>query len=334
MINKVLIVGLGSIGRRHIRTIKSLDEKICIGVLRQRSKSRDIGDVKGFVDEIFFSQREALDFKPEAVFVTNPAPFHVSTALAFAQRGCHLFIEKPLSITLQNIDELLAVCKKEKAVLMVGYVLRFFKPLLAIKKAIEQGKIGRILSLQASAGKYLPWWRPKSDYRQNVSARLELGGGVIFELSHELDYLRWLVGEISEVSAFADKISSLDINVEDVAEINLRFRNGSIGHIHLDMVDRAHNRWCRVSGTKGTLWWDASNGHVTKLFNEKFKNGINLLGPNSVDYQAMYKEEIKHFFNCIRLKRQPLINGQEGKRIVELALAVKRSARFKKAVQV
>lgn len=334
MITKVLVVGLGNIGRRHIKNIKTYNKRIKVGVLRQHSQNTALGDVERYVDSIFFSQKEALNFQSEAVFITNPAPFHVKPALTFAQRGCHLFVEKPLSVSTTGIDVLLETCRRKKVILMVGYVLRFFKPLQIIKSVIADGEIGRILSIRACVGKFLPDWRPQNDYRRNVTARRELGGGVVFELSHELDYFRWLVGEVDEVSAVLDKTSNLDINVEDVAEINLRFKNGAIGHIHLDMVDRSGNRSCRVIGTKGTLLWDASFGHATKLFTDKYKDGRDLLPPNSIDYQEMYHEEIKHFFNCIRLKKQPLIDGNEGKRIVEIALAVKRSAHFKKVIKV
>src|SRR3989338_2539001 len=312
---KILIVGLGSIGRRHLKNIKKLQPRSEVAVLRRFSKDGLPEDLKNLVGYVFMKPADALKWKPDVVFVTNPAPFHVSAAMRFAKRGSHLFIEKPLSISLKDIGPLLNLCHKRELVVMVGYCLRFLKPLQVIKDAIEKNRIGRVLCVRASVGRHLPDWRP-GDYRKHVSARKELGGGVVFELSHELDYLRWLIGEIRDVSVTLGTVSDLDINTEDVAEINLRFKSGAIGNIHLDMVDMAVNRWCRVIGTLGTLIWDSAGGHSVFLYSHTQRKAACLWKSNSHDYNQMYIDELKHFFSCIRRKSKPLIDGETGRRIV------------------
>ncbi|MFH1441040.1 MAG: Gfo/Idh/MocA family oxidoreductase [Candidatus Omnitrophota bacterium] len=330
---KVIIVGLGSIGRRHLKNLKLIDPQMEIAVLRQHSKDADLGDLKSLASKVFFNTQEAIRWEPNAVFITNPAPFHIKTALSFAKENIHLFIEKPLSVSVKEIDPLLKECRQRKLILMVGYVLRFYKPLMIAKAFIEERKIGCVLSINSVVGRYLPDWRPGSDYKVNVSARSELGGGVIFELSHELDYVRWLVGEITEVSAIVDKISDFDIDVEDIAEINLRFKNGAFGHIHLDMLDRAVNRSCRIIGSDGTLVWDFNSERCLRFYNAKEKIWVDMC-LSSPDYNQAFIDELAYFFECILKKEEPLVNGREGQRIVEAVIAVKRSARIKKVIKI
>ena len=231
---------------------------------------------------------------------------------------------------------LIQECRKHKIIIMVGYVLRFFRPLQVIKQALKEGKIGKILSIQAAVGRYLPDWRPGMDYRKNVSAREDLGGGVVFELSHELDYVRWLVGEIKEVNAATGRVGNFKIDVEDMAEITIIFKNKALGHIHLDMLDRAMNRGCRILGTEGTIAWNwfADQSHLVNWYSAQTKVWTPLLPSTPIDYNEMFIEEIQHFFNCVKEKKQPAVSLADGKRIVALALAIKRSAKDGKKIKV
>ena len=133
-----------------------------------------------------------------------------------------------------------------------------------MRKALHQGHIGRVQSVRAEVGQYLPDWRPGIDCRQTASAQQALGGGALLELSHEIDYVRWLIGEIREVTARIARLSDLEIDVEDCAEIILTFENGTIGGPHLDMIQRAPTRTCRLIGSDGTLVWDGLTSHVAR----------------------------------------------------------------------
>jgi predicted dehydrogenase len=323
---KILIVGLGSIGRRHVNNIKIIRENSPIAVLREHSRNADLGELQPMVCQTFLELSAARAWQPEIVFVTNPAPLHVATALTFAKDNCHLFIEKPLSDSLEGIDTLLHECEKRRLILTVGYVLRFLEPFQIMRSWIDQGKIGEIMAVHATVGRYLPEWRPHSDYRNNTSARRNLGGGVVLELSHELDYVRWLIGEIREVSAFVDRVSNLEIDVEDIAEINLRFENKAMGHIHLDMLDRSPNRSCRIIGTQGTLCWDFDPHIGLRLFSCATQEWETVWKKETWDYNSMFIAQLEHFFDCIEQQKKPLVTGQHGRRIVEIITAVKTSA--------
>ena len=329
---KALVVGLGSMGRRHIKNIKAIDENIQIAVWRQYSKINGLGELESLVENVFFSADDALQWKPDAVFVTNPAPMHCKTALLFAQQNSHLFIEKPLSNDIVNINILLKECEQRKLILMVGYVLRFFEPLQIIKKILEQSRIGRILSIRASVGQNLLNWRSEQRYQDSVSARKDLGGGVLLELSHELDYMRWLVGEVAEIRALASKVSDMEIDVEDIAEICLRFKDGILGSIHLDMIDYAANRSCRIIGSEGTVKWDSEDDDCVRLYSSKTDCWTDLRKPGTLDKNEMYIDELKHFFNCIAMNQKPLISGKEGRSVVKMIVAARCSAESGKAV--
>ncbi len=330
---KALVVGLGSIGRRHVLNLKAVDPKIDIGILRLHSKDTELGDAAVHVRQVFVKGIDALQWRPDVVIVANPAPFHIKTAMGFAVIGSHLFIEKPLSVDLEGVDRLIKEGEKRRLVMMVGYVLRFFEPLKLIKGIAEQGRIGRILSVSARVGRYLPDWRPGTDYRKNVSARKEMGGGVIFELSHELDYLRWLCGEVKEVHAVTSRVSNFSINVEDLAEITLVFKNKSVGHVHLDMLDRAMNRSCRVVGSNGTLVWDSSHGQYAGLFSPQENQWLDVMHTQTWDYNQMFVDEIRHFLNCVKKRTRPLVDLHDGLCALQIILAAKKSAKTGRAVR-
>jgi len=330
---RVLIVGLGSVGRRHLANLEKVVPSARTTVWRLRPRAERGDETPARADAVVGSLEEALATKPDAALITGPAPLHVETGLALARAGVHLFIEKPLSDTLKGVDALIELCRVRDLVLMVGYNLRFYRPLQVMRHALVEGSIGRPLSVRAEVGQFLPDWRPGTDYRRGVSARRDLGGGAVLELSHELDYVRWLVGEVATVSAKLARVSDLDIDVEDTAEVTLGFENGVIGGVHLDMVQRAPVRTCRVAGTEGTLEGNFLRHHV-RLFSAATSSWRDLHPPAEIDRNDMYESELSHFFDCVKSEERPYVGGEDGRRIVELALAIKRSSEERRAITV
>ena len=329
---RFLVVGLGSIGRRHIHNLKRVDPTAEISVWRRRQTSEDLGDVAPLVDRVVYSLDDAQESRPDAALVTNPASLHVETGLALAQNGVHLFVEKPISNTLDGVDPLLELCRERGLVLMVGYNFRFYKPLQAMHQALTEGRIGRVLSLRAEVGQYLPDWRPDRDYRDTVSAQQDLGGGVVLELSHELDYVRWLVGEADSVSAQVGHLSDLEIDVEDTAEITLKHVNGAIGNVHMNMVQRPSTRTCRIIGTEGMLAWDGMSNSVAMSENGT-SSWSDLIPTEPIDRNDMYVAELRHFLDCVKGDEAPIVSGDDGRRTLELALAAKRSSEEGRVVE-
>ncbi len=325
---RTLIVGLGSIGMRHLANLKRIDPTGFVVAWRLHSQAQS----PFAVDRTVYNLEDALDANPDVALITSPATQHVEIGLALARRGVHLFIEKPLSNTLDGVDELLSICREKNLVLMVGYNFRFYPPLQALREALRHGRIGRPLALRAEAGQYLPDWRPGRDYRQSVSARRDLGGGAVLELSHELDYVRWLMGEVTTVSAQIGHLSDLEIDVEDTAEIILQFESGAIGSVHLDMVQRPAIRTCRIVGTEGTLTWDGMTHHV-RLFSAATQTWADVHPAREIPRDEMYMAELRHFLDCVTRQQTPVVAGEDGKRVLEIALAVKRASEEKRAIE-
>jgi predicted dehydrogenase len=329
---KVLIAGFGSIGSRHLKNMFAIDRQCNVVIWHQRSKPTAVIDDLSSTVQRVYSLQEALDVRPDAALITGPASTHIDTGLALAENDIHLFIEKPLSNRIDGVDNFVNECRARGLVLMVGYNFRFYKPMLTIEKALQQQKIGRVLSVRAEAGQYLPDWRPARDYRQTVSARRNLGGGVLLELSHEFDYLVWLLGDVETVWAHADRLSDLDVDVEDIAEVILQFRSGAVGSLHLDMVQRTATRTCRIIGTEGTITWDWDT-HRVRMYSAVMDNWTDLRPAERIDPNDMYLAELKHFFGCVAGRATPVVDGEAGRRVLQIALAARRSSKEKRAVK-
>jgi len=320
---KVLIIGLGSIGRRHLAAVHHVCGNAELLVLR-RSGGLDGVAVPGV--RVIHDMAEALALGPDIAIVAGPASHHVEVAAILARAGVHLLIEKPLSNSLDGIDELLSVAVAGNLVVQVGYCLRFDEALRTMKQALDDGRIGRIIELQAEVGQYLPDWRPDSDYRDTVSARAELGGGALLELSHEIDLARWLAGDIVSVSAVTGRVSDLDIDVEDTADLLVGFKSGAVGNLHLDMVQRVPVRACKVVGSEGTLVWDGI-ARQTLLYETESAEAETLYAAGEFDSDMMYLEQFRDFIVCVETNAGPRVTGEDGKRVVEIVEAAKRSAK-------
>ena len=249
---KILVVGYGSIGKRHVNNltkIKDIEILVC-------SKNKNVNILKKNGVKIFESLAEAIKEKPDVGIICNETSFHVKTAIKLAKHNCHLFIEKPLSNSLKDINVLLDLVKKKKLITMIGCDMRFHKCIQEIKKIIESGDLGKIISVRVENGSYLPDWHPGEDYRTSYASKKKLGGGVVLTLIHEIDYLYWFFGRINEVSAITGKISDLEISVEDFAAITLRFQKKIIGEVHLDYFQQPEFRNCKIIGNKGIIYWD------------------------------------------------------------------------------
>lgn len=322
---KALVCGLGSAGRRHVRNLKAIDPAIAIAALRRPGAEPLPAGVERFVDHVFDVLDDALAWSPDVAVIATPAPLHVPQSLALARCGAHVLVEKPLSHTLDGVDALIDTCRARALVLMVAYNLRFEPSLRALHQAMVEGRVGRAVAFRAEVGQFLPDWRPSADYRQGVSARRGLGGGVLLELSHEIDYACWLMGEVAGVSARVAHVSDLDLDVEDLAEITLDFASGAIGNIHLDMIQRSPTRVCRVIGTEGTLVWDGIR-RETRCFSARSREWTTLFSEAAPDPNASYVAEVEHFLACVARHEGPEVGGAEARRALEIALAARRSS--------
>jgi len=194
-----------------------------------------------------------------------------------------------------------------------------------VKRLVEEGRIGRPLAARAQCGYYLPFWRPGTDYREGYGARQAAGGGIILDSIHEFDYLTWLLGSPREVFAYASRVSSLEIDTEDNADVLLRFDYGAVANIHLDYLQRTYRRACDFIGEDGVIAWDYITQSVAVYGKEDrrvevFQESIN------TERNQMFVDEMRHFVRCIQAGEPPVLDAAGGRAILEVALAAKASA--------
>ncbi len=329
---KILVVGCGSIGKRHIRNLISINAGEVIACDTSEMKLDEVR--KEYSIKAFSDIEEALNMDEyTAAFICTPPSYHVMQALKFLELGMHCFIEKPLSNSLEGIDDLINMADSKQKTVIIGYNVRFSPLLKKIKKLIDNDVIGNILSLRASSGYYLPYWRPNEDYRKGYGSKEEEGGGIVFDASHEIDYVRYLLGEVDEVFAVCKKLSRLEIDTEDFAEITMHHRNGAYSQIHLDYLQTNYRRSCEIIGEKGMLVWDI-NERVLKRYGMKDKEyHVHYEGLNA-NVNDLYLEEVRHFFRCMNGDEAPLVNISEGKRLQEIIMKIKESSDKKRVLQV
>ena len=329
---KILIAGLGSIGRRHFRNLVALGETNLV-LLRTRKSTLPDDELAGYPVETDLV--EALKrHQPEAVVVANPTSMHLEVAIPAAEAGCHILLEKPVSHSLEGLDLLQQAAAKSGSRILVGFQFRYHPTLNKARELIQAGTIGRVLTVHAHWGEYLPNWHPWEDYRQSYAARAELGGGVIVTLTHPLDYLRYLLGDVASLWSFNGHISPLEVNVEDAAEIGLRFANGAVGGVHVNYFQRPPIHKLEIVGTQGTLRWDNADGvlHLLRMPAEFGTYEANPPAPvveqfplpEGFDRNHLFVAQTKHFLGVVR-GAQPICDLNDGVQALKLALGAKES---------
>lgn len=318
---KFLIAGLGSIGRRHFRNLLALGERDILLYRTQRANLPE-DELAGFPVET--DLQAALAHNPQAVIISNPTALHLEVAIPAADAGCSILLEKPVSHSMEGVEQLELALQRGGGRMLVGFQFRFHPTLRKAAELIRTGRLGRLLSVHAHWGEYLPDWHPWEDFRQGYSARPDLGGGVVLTLSHPLDYFRFLIGEISSVWAFTSS-RGLGLDVEDTAEIGLRFAGGAIGSLHLDYNQRPPAHFMEITGTNGSLHWDNTTGSLD-VFDVETQTSQNFMPPAGFERNQLFLDEMNHFLSVLRGECEPLCSFQDGKQALRLALAALQSA--------
>jgi predicted dehydrogenase len=327
---KFVIAGLGSIGRRHLRNLVSLGEKDVL-LYRTHLSTMPEEDLAGFKTVSDFQQ--ALDTKPDAVIVSNPTSMHLDIAIPAAKAGVHLLLEKPVSHSLECVDELTALEKLKNLQILVGFQFRFHPTLIKMKELLSENAIGTPVSCRAHWGEYLPNWHPWEDFRNSYAAKPELGGGVALTLSHPFDYLRWIMGEVDSLWAFTSDSKDLLIGSESTAEIGLQFSGGATGSVHLDYIQQPGSHTLDIIGSRGSLRWDNATGEL-KLFQAGNKEWTSFFPPAGFERNDLFVAEMKAFLAMLRGETASPCSLADGISALEIALAVLQSANEKRIISI
>jgi predicted dehydrogenase len=318
---KFLIAGFGSIGRRHFHNLLALGER---DVLFYRSGRSTLPDEELHGYPVEYDLAAALAHQPDAVIIANPTALHLDVAIPAAEAGCHLFLEKPVSHSLERIGDLQAAAQRSGSRVFVGFQYRFHPGLCRVQSLLAAGEIGRPLSVHVHWGEYLPGWHPWEDYRQGYSARSDLGGGVTLTLCHPLDYLRWLLGEITALWAFTGRLGDLELDVEDTAEIGLRFASGVLGSLHLDYNQRPPAHRLELVGNQGTIEWDNGDGSV-RVYRCATGEWRTHPAPPGFERNTLFLDQMRHFIQLVRGQVSPRCSLEDGLHALRLALAAHQS---------
>lgn len=323
----ILIVGLGSIGFRHLKNLQSLGYKD-IYVYRTKkginnySISKKIKLIQNF--DLAITEK-----KFNLIILSNPTSEHIKFAIKCVKKGINVYIEKPLSHNLKNIQKLVNLSKKSKTKILIGCQLRFNPNLIYIKEFLKRKKLGKIYSVFCDAGQYLPEWHFGENFKKSYAAKKRLGGGVILTLIHEIDYLYWLFGPFKSINSIGGKITNLDINVEDTVCSNIKTKNNVSILLRTDYWRKPPTRTLNIIGEKGQIDWD--------YFNKELKitdrNGKNLIRKKiKLNNNHNYLNIIKHFINCIEKDKLPKVPLAEGIYTLKVALAIKKSINSSKNI--
>ena len=326
---KLLLIGAGSIGNRHLDNLYSLGYRNLLVCDKEKFR---LDKVKEKYPNITVCKDylRGMESKPEAVFICTPPHVHTEIMKKAIEFNCHVFCEKPVAMNLSDLDQLEKIAKKKNLIIMTGYVYRFFDPIKMINNLLSSQVLGKIYSARTIVSQYLPDWHPQEDYKYFFLSHQESGGGSLLEESHAIDYLRWFLGDVESVYCNNRKLSDLEMDCEDISILSLEFQSGVLATIQVDLLGRVLRREAEFSCEKGTVTWDGERNlvrlykHDTKTW-EEFQLCIR---PDA------YVDEIEHFFDCIHQNKEPLISFHDGIEALRVCLAAFKSSDEKRLVRI
>ena len=312
----ILIIGLGSIGQRHLRNLNILDKHIKFFALRKKFSTPLLSnfnnvlksDVKKKYKITYIKKLEDIKifkYKIDAAFVCTPSSFHVDQAIWLLNNNINLFVEKPIGISQKNISKLNKLLKKKPDVKhMVGYQLKFNPVILKLKKIINQKLIGQIFHIKIHNGENVKDFHPYEDYRSSYTSVKKLGGGVVLCQIHEIDYLMYLFNDykINIIYSNVNKLSNLNLNVEDVCDalFLLKKKNKKIiCNFHINFFERPKKRSLEIIGERGKIKVNLNKGEIIIFHNQNKKKFKYPAGRNSI-----FIKQTKYFLDTIKKKRK------------------------------
>lgn len=317
----IAVIGLGNIANRHRSNLKNLFPKAKIVVLS--ASGRIPTEIINDADEIILSLKELIECKPLFAIVASPATAHKLHAEKLIENCIPVLIEKPLAAGCDDANQLRRLAEKYKTPVAVGYCLRYLSSAIKMKELLAENCIGSVYNCFINIGQYLPEWRPTKDYRDSVSANKSLGGGVLLELSHELDYAQWLLGPLALESAILRNSNELDLDVEEIADVVLSTDKGTICNVHLDFLQKSPQRLCSLIGSKGRLDWNLVTNTIVNISS---KGEHIIFSDPEWDKNNMYLNMVQDFVNLMEGKPNSSIDISQAELSLKLIEEIKAKA--------
>jgi predicted dehydrogenase len=327
---KLAIIGLGSIGRRHLGNFHSIGVQ-SLSAYDAAPAAREAAAAQFPYAKIASTLEAALD-GAQGVIVGTPPDSHLAIARMAVERGQHLMIEKPLTQTVDGVEAVLRAADAKNLRVLTAYQWRYWPPMLLVEQLLKDGRIGAVRAGRTEYAYHLPQHRyPGRDYRQFYMAQAKQGGGCVLDESHAIDYMRWLLGEIVEVSAVVDRVSSLEIDTDDIADLTVRFASGCIGNIHMNLFAWNMHSHFELMGEDGVIQWRRFDNEI-RVFDPKANRWE--IYPFGCQLNDMYVDEARHFLACIEGKAMPKCDGWDGFKTMKVIDAAQRASAERRWVKV
>ena len=310
-IRDLLIVGLGSIGSRHLKIISNLRPEINIYVLRRPGYKKS--NLDHLIKKVYTNIDDAIKFGFDAAIIASPSNFHIDQATKFVEKKIPILIEKPLSNKLEDSLKFSKIARANNSIILVGYVLRYTSILQRFREIILKESFEKINSIHIKCSSFLPNWRGNKNYKETVSAKKSLGGGVLLELSHEIDYANWIFGPLTILKSETFNSGKLDIDVEDEVKILAKSNSCHNIKIDLDFHKNENKRFCLVNLENSSIKLDFIEKEIIIKSKKSLKKEF-----FSEDNNEMYKKQIIHFFSCIERNINPNVTLNDGICTMEL----------------
>ncbi len=332
------IVGCGMISRFHARAIREIRSAKLIGCT-----SRSLPSAQALADEFSMEAFESLDRmladpRIDVVTICTPSGAHMEPAIAAMRAGKHVIVEKPLEVTLKRCDRMIAEAERQGVVLSTIFPSRYHKASRLLKKAVDSGRFGTLTLGDA----YVKWFRTQEYYDSGQwrgTWELDGGGALMNQAIHSVDLLVWLMGDVAEISAVTATLAHERIEVEDVAVAALKFRNGALGTIeastavfpgYLKKIAIHGNQGSAVIEEEDIVEWSfdrmtARDRKIRAEFAAETETGGGAADPSAIGHAA-HAAQFRDVFKAIRTGQKPEIDGREGRRSVEVILAIYKSA--------
>jgi predicted dehydrogenase len=326
----LLIVGTGSVGKRHARNLSDLGCTVsCVDPRRDRLDEIAGEGVK--LESVFTSLEEAFAVEDtfDGVIVGSPPSFHVDQSIAALERGKPVLLEKPVSPDLSSSLKLQSAVHNTKVPLLLGYTWRWWPPLLRVKDLVSQQAVGQLRHVKFTMAAHLADWHPWERYQDFFMASEALGGGALLDESHWLDLMLWFFGVPQKLFAKVERISDLEIETDDNVDILVYYPNNMRVSLHLDLYARPHEKTIQFVGEKGTLLWEPNRIKIGKEIDPNWETEEFVYDRND-----MFVEVVKEFLNILSGGPVETCTIDDGVRVLSLIEAARISSSEEKVIEI
>lgn len=317
----LLVVGAGSVGRRHARNFRSLSCRV--SAVDPRSDRRNDISSDGAVEATYPDFETAIGSGVfDAVVIASPTKFHVPQALEAIEHRLPVYLEKPPALDLEGANALEVAAAHTSTPVLLGYTWRWWQALRHLRTLVHDGAIGTVRHIRCTMSAHLEDWHPYERYQDFFMSSKALGGGALLDESHWIDLANWIMGPPDEVWATIGRISDLEIDADDNVDILLSYASGAKAVLHLDIHGRPHERSLTVSGSHGTIHWSDDPNVVRVGTGAASWTGT----PFDEERNDMFFAAATEFLSIVRGEAEPSCSLQDGIRVMRVVDAARRSS--------